>query len=123
MENMQSNKRRSQRVAASLPVTWVRRGKRIGAFTGDVGADGLFIRTDEEIDPGFLMQLEVAPPGEAPIVMFVSARFVGRTDLGKGIGVQIYVISDQDRKRWGRYYRAQLARARETASQVVAQAV
>lgn len=112
MENNRT-KRRSQRVAATLPVTWVRSGKRIGAFTGDIGGDGLFLRTDEVIDPGYLMHLEVSLPGEAPLVMFVCARFVGRTDQGTGIGVQLFVISESDKKRWNRYYRSQLARSRE----------
>ncbi len=110
MDNDKTNKRRSQRVAASLPVTWVRRGRRFQCATADIGADGMFLRTDEEIDPGYLMQLEVQLPGEAlPVLMFVSARFVGRTERGKGIGAQIYVVSEQDRKRWNRFYRAQVA--------------
>jgi hypothetical protein len=114
MENIRSNKRRSQRVAASLPVTWVRRGVRTGCFTSDIGADGMFLRTDEETEVSNLMQLEVHLPGESPLLMFVSARFVGKTDRGKGIGVQIYVVSDQDRKRWHRFYRSQVAVANES---------
>jgi hypothetical protein len=37
--------------------------------------------------------------------MFVFARFVGATAAGQGIGTEVYVISDRDRRRWAKYYR------------------
>ncbi|MSP59169.1 MAG: PilZ domain-containing protein [Myxococcales bacterium] len=105
------NKRRSQRVQAVLPITWIRRGLRQDITTADVSNDGMFLLTDDTVTPGSLMQLEALVPGERPLLMFVSARFVGRTESGTGIGVQIYVVSDQDRRRWQRYYRGLLARS------------
>jgi hypothetical protein len=110
MQNLRVNKRRSQRVKASLQVAWVRRSKRLELLSGDVSADGLFLLTDESPPLGSLMQLEVTFP-DGPLLVFVCARFVGPTASGPGIGCQIYVISEADRKRWMRNYRSLLIRS------------
>ncbi len=106
---MKVGHRASQRVAAMLPVTWIRAGRRAGCFTGDISAEGMFLRTEAEVEPGSLMHVEVRVPGGELLTMFVRVRFVGRTESGRGIGVQIYVISEDDQRAWTRCYRRKLA--------------
>ena len=43
--------------------------------------------------------------------MFVTARYVGRTGKGQGIGVEIFLIDDISRSHWLAYYQAELAAA------------
>jgi hypothetical protein len=69
----------------------------------DINADGLFLATGLEAEPGELMQLVVELP-DGPLQLLGSARFVGRTQSGAGIGVEIYGISDAGRARWLAYY-------------------
>ena len=106
MANIWVNKRRSERVPCNLPVAWIRQGKPQNVVAADASAHGMFLRTEESTLPGSLMQLEVAvPDGMPPLLMFVFARFIGNTSAGRGVGTEIYVISDRDRRRWSRYYR------------------
>ncbi len=104
MASRKSSRRRSERVAIKLPVRW-RRGQRIiEAITGDISGEGLFVGTQEQVPPGSLMHLEVDVPGEPPLAMFVTAMFVGQTTNGAGIGAEIFVMSEPERRRWRRFY-------------------
>lgn len=114
MANGRANKRRSERIRAELPVIWVRRDRRDELRTADISLEGMFLRTDELIDPGFLVHLEVTLPGENPLIVFAVTRFCGRTMAGAGMGVQFYVLSDHDRRRWQAHYRT-LLRERPSA--------
>lgn len=103
------NKRRSERVPSSLPVTWVMRDRSVEVVAADVSAEGMFLRTSEQTTPGMLMRIEVQLPETPPIVLFAMARYIGRTSSGEGIGAEIYVASDADRRRWLKYYRGLLS--------------
>jgi|SRR5579871_2619238 len=109
--------RRSERLAARVPVRWRRGSFDVTCETGDVSNEGLFLRTEETTFPGALMQVEVDLPDGA-LRMFVTAAFVGQTISGRGIGAQIFVISSADRRRWRRFYQA-LAAERNAPPQVV----
>jgi hypothetical protein len=50
------------------------------------------------------MQLEVQLP-DGVITMFVIARFVGKTMSGEGVGVELFLLGPEERRRWTRYYR------------------
>ena len=108
MAQPKPNKRRSERIQVQLPVVWVRRGRRDELQTADISHEGMFLKSDEQLDPGQLMHLEVNLPNEKPLLIFATTRFCGRSMAGPGIGVQIYVISDHDRRRWLSFYRAML---------------
>jgi hypothetical protein len=95
--------RRSPRIEVNLPVVWSRGGRAISCLARDLSLHGLFVATDEIIEPSSLMQLRVALP-ERTIEMFVTARFVGRTLAGAGIGVEIFIIDEESRTAWVRYY-------------------
>jgi len=49
--------------------------------------------------------------------MFVTARFVGRTVAGAGIGVEIFIIDDESRTAWVHYYHQQQAHQQQAHQQ------
>jgi hypothetical protein len=108
-------KRRSARVAASLPVRWLKAGAAVELEATDINSNGLFLRTDIVPNERALMQLEVVLPGRK-IRFFGVARFVGVADSGRGIGVEIHLIDEQDRTIWQQLYRALLLRASKAPS-------
>jgi len=108
-------RRRSDRINVALPVRWIR-GKRVVELTAnDMNLHGMFLRTDEETMPGALMKLEVELPG-GTIALFGTARFVGTTMNGRGIGVEIYLLEDSARATWVACYRAELQRSMRRAA-------
>jgi hypothetical protein len=100
--------RRSERLLVTLPVVWNRGGRAVSCLARDFNLHGLFVATEEVIEPGSLMHVRVALP-ERTIEMFVTARFVGRTLAGAGIGVEIFIIDDESRTAWVQYYHQQQA--------------
>jgi PilZ domain-containing protein len=95
--------RRSERFPVNLPVVWSRGGRAISCVARDLNLHGAFICTDEIIEHGSLMQVRFQLP-ERTIEMFVTARFVGNTFSGHGIGAEIFIIDDESRTAWVRYY-------------------
>ena len=108
MKKLFMNQRRSPRVPCLVSASWTRQGHPVELEISLMSAHGMFLLTDEDVLPGALMQLEVTlPDGGRPILLFASARSVGATEAGRGIGAEIYVISNHDRERWNAIYRAQ----------------
>lgn len=104
-----SKERRSQRIFTALPIRWLRPDSRVEAIATSVNADGMFICTTEAPPHvGSLIQLEVdLPDGDAPARLFVTVRFAGRrTVSGDGIGVELHLLGDDERRRWNDYYEA-----------------
>ena len=114
MAQPRTNKRRSERINAALPVVWVRRDRRDEIRTTDISYEGMFLLSDELLEPNQLMQLEVQLPDGKPLLVFAATRFCGRSMAGSGMGVQIYVISDSDRRRWLTFYRSLLKNRQST---------
>jgi hypothetical protein len=102
-----SEPRRSRPV--QIPVRWIRRQHDLDCQAAEVELDGMFLCTSEKVRPGALLELEVSPPDEPPIRMFVTAVFVGRAAAGPGIGVEIRVIDGASRMMWERYCQALFA--------------
>jgi hypothetical protein len=92
----------------SLPIVWVRAGRLIKAVGRDVNMHGLFICTQESVEPGSLMLIGVTLP-ERTVDLFVKARFVGRTQAGQGIGVEIFAADQRIHAVWASYYRSLVA--------------
>lgn len=110
--------RRTERFPVEMAVTWTRAGRAIHCTAVDVNEHGMFLRTDEIIEHGALMHIVVALPTRA-LEMFVSARYVGRTASGQGIGCEIFLIDDVSRHHWVEFYEslaAQYARARSSTA-------
>lgn len=97
--------RRTERIPVELAVTWNRAGRVVSCVALDVNAHGMFVRTDEVVEPESLMHLRVKLP-DRELEMFVTARFVGRTARGQGIGVEIFLIDDVAQCHWLSYYEA-----------------
>jgi hypothetical protein len=110
--------RRTERIAVDLAVTWTRGGRTISCRANDVNAHGMFIVSDEIVEPGSLMHVAVTLPKHT-IDMYVTARFVGRTQSGQGIGCEIFLIDDVSQCHWIAYYEdlvASVARSRQVAA-------
>jgi hypothetical protein len=110
--------RRTERLPVELKITWNRAGREIECIVVDVNAHGLFVRTDEIVEPESLMHLRVHLP-ERALEMFVTARFVGKTVSGHGIGVEIFLIDEISQCHWLAYYErllADQARTRKVAA-------
>jgi hypothetical protein len=106
--------RRTERIPVEIAVNWTRAGRAVACHALDVNAHGMFLRTSEIVEPESLMNLEVILP-ERVLQMFVTARFVGWTASGQGIGVEIFLIDDVSRRHWLAFYEelaASYARAR-----------
>lgn len=99
--------RRTERLAVELSITWNRAGREIPCSAVDINAHGLFVRTDEIVEPESLMHLRVQLPDRL-LEMFVTARFVGRTVSGHGIGVEIFLIDDVAQRHWLAFYEQRL---------------
>jgi hypothetical protein len=106
--------RRSERLLVTLPVVWNRAGRAVSCVARDFNLHGLFVATDEIIEPSSLMHLRVALP-ERTIEMFVTARFIGRTQNGHGIGVEIFIIDDDSRTAWVKHYHEQQSKQSRAA--------
>lgn len=104
---MAVEQRRSPRVPAALPVRWNRHQRTVEAVAADINEHGMFLRTSETTSPGTLLELDVVKPSGS-IAMFGIARFVGATESGSGIGVEIYAISHAERRRWLEQYHSLL---------------
>lgn len=100
--------RRTERVSVQLSVTWNRAGRPIEVRALDINAHGMFISTEQIVEHESLMHLIVHLPEHA-LPMFVTARYVGRTGKGQGIGVEIFLIDDISRNHWMSFYEAELA--------------
>jgi hypothetical protein len=101
-----------------MSVTWTRAGRAIACEAVDVNEHGMFLRTDEIVEHGALMHVAVALP-DRMLEMFVSARYVGRTASGQGIGCEIFLIDDVSRHHWVAFYEelaASYARARRSSA-------
>ena len=112
--------RRTERFAVELPVTWIRGGRALSCTAVDSNAHGRFVRTDEIVEHESLMHLRVALPARE-LEMFVTARYVGRTVRGQGIGVEIFLIDDVSQCHWLSYYE-ELAAAHARQAQKTAAA-
>ena len=100
--------RRTERLPVELNVTWNRAGREIACVAVDVNAHGLFVRTEEIVEPESLMHLKVQLPDRV-VEMFVTARFVGKTVSGHGIGVEIFLIDDVSQVHWLAFYERRCA--------------
>jgi len=95
--------RRTERLPVELAVTWNRSGRAISCTAVDLNAHGLFIRTDEIVERGSLLHLRIKLPDRA-VEMFVTARFVGNSVRGHGIGGEIFLIDDVSNCHWLGFY-------------------
>ena len=111
--------RRTERVAVELSVMWQRGGQTTPCTALDINAHGMFLSTDHLVEHGALMRIDVQLP-ERTVSMFVTARYVGRTMRGQGIGVEIFLIDDVSRSHWMSFYEAAVERQQQTSAVALA---
>jgi hypothetical protein len=97
--------RRSKRVSTYIAVKWCRKGSEVLGRATDLNADGMFFETSETVAPGALMELRLSLP-DRELAVFATAVFVGVTASGRGIGVELYMMSSLNRLAWLAYYQA-----------------
>lgn len=89
---------------------WVRGSRRIACTAVDVNLHAFFLGNTKEIAPGSLMQLIVTLPSRT-FSIYATARFVGRTTAGHGIGAELFNVDRKGRSAWTAHYRVLLAHA------------
>ena len=90
----------------ALPVRWIRKGDDIDCEAWDISVDGMFLRTNEDVQVGELLQLAITLHNRCRLRMFVAAAFIGETTSGRGIGVEIHIMDDMERLVWEDYHRS-----------------
>jgi hypothetical protein len=107
---MTFERRTSFRARCHIQVTWRRGGRRIEMEAVDFSARGLFLLTDEPVDLGFMMDLVIHLP-TGPIEVFGVARNVGDRGFGRGVGIQLMSMSEEESTRWWSFYRTAMAQS------------
>ena len=100
--------RRTERVSVQLKVIWNRAGRPREGLARDSNAHGMFLSTEQIVEHEALMHIDVELP-DRKLSMFVTARYVGRTASGQGIGDEIFILDDISRVHWLSFYEAQRA--------------
>ena len=95
--------RRSKRVATYIDVKWCRKGGDVLGRATDLNADGMFFETGEDVATGTLMELRLQLPDRV-LAVFATAVFVGVTASGRGVGLELYMMSSPTRLAWLAYY-------------------
>ncbi len=100
------SKRRTERIPVQLAVVWHRGLFCVDLVALDINLHGLFLRTTATVPAGSLLRLSIVlPDGHEPITLFVTARFVGMTVSGQGIGAEMHLMNPEDSARWEAFYR------------------
>jgi len=107
---MTSDRRRNYRAPVDLEVTWRRRNERFQLQAIDLSPRGMLLLTDAPVDLQFVMDLRVALPSGA-VVVFGVVRFAGQTRFGRGVGVSLMSMTDEENARWWAFYRSATAAA------------
>jgi hypothetical protein len=101
------DRRRHARVACDLPVEWRRGWRVVLAHAKDIDVDGFFLATTHTVPLDTTMDLVVTLP-TGPVAVVGVARYVGATRHGRGVGVAVLAITEEDREAWLAYYRGEL---------------
>src|SRR6187200_3738580 len=94
--SMTVDRRRTHRVPCDLAVEWRRGWRLVVAQARDFDTDGLFLATTHTIQLDQSMELVVTLPDGTSINLLGVARYVGVTRHGRGIGIAIIAITDED---------------------------
>jgi hypothetical protein len=102
---MVSSKRRSKRISSHISMSWLRQDREVTVVASEINEHGLFIRFEGEIPAlGELLQLVIELP-DGPLRAHATARVVNDQIEGPGVGAEIVVLSDHERRRWAKHYR------------------
>src|SRR4051812_2938495 len=96
------DQRHARRVAADLPIQWVRDSGVVHSACADVSDKGLFFRSTEPVKVGELLQFECELP-DGPMRLIVTVRHVSNRPGRQGFGVSLFADNTASAKRWERY--------------------
>jgi len=109
-------RRRFDRIEASIPVVLKRGGAQVPLLTGDVSRHGAFIRTDAPCPERELVQLVFELPGTHALdVMCMVTRSIPPARAGArgpGMGVAFFALSKEAKDLWDRWVLAATRRGR-----------
>jgi len=105
--------RRSPRVLAEVPLRWVRDTGVVHSSSADVSDTGLFFRSDEPVDVGELLQLEIDLP-DGPMRLLVTVRHVSSDAARPGFGVALFADNTASAVRWRSFCSDLIGRATDT---------
>lgn len=91
-----------------MPVHWTRRRRPVKGEVKLCNMHGMFIETPAEAELGFIIDMTIEMPW-GPMSCTAVPRFIGETENGRGIGVELHVMDRGDRELWNAYYRRVLA--------------
>jgi hypothetical protein len=112
------DRRRSNRIELNFIVEWGPAQPTTPGEVADISIHGLFIRSARVVPIGHLVKLRMHLPDDAakPFECFAWVRFSGVTTRGtKGMGLELFALSTNDRARWTMNYHHQLAASRRPA--------
>ena len=98
------DRRDTFRARCDFPVTWRRAGRTLAMRAIDFSGRGLFLLTDADIPLHFVMDLVIELPTGA-IEVFGVARHISTTKLGRGVGISLMAMSEEETERWWAFYR------------------
>jgi len=113
---MSISRRRTERIATNLTIRWHRAGGGVDAVAADINEQGMFVKTELDVQPDEMLHLSVTLP-DGPLSMIVVARYVGQTRSGRGVGAEIFLMGDAERQRWTKHYWT-LIRSRESHAEI-----
>jgi hypothetical protein len=117
---MSETKRRSPRYNVKLNCTWTTSSATTHLIGTGANAHGFFLRTERDIPLGELMKIDVVLP-DGPQRFIVSARFIGTSAEGRGVGVEIFVANEAARRSWARFLQS-LSQSKRRAPELTAAA-
>lgn len=99
--------RLEQRFAVNIPARLYWNRRVYESYTHDVSRRGLRLLTQGDPTVQFLVKLDLELPGapEHPLTLHAMVVHVARDerDLHNRIGMRLYGIGDEDRRRWGQF--------------------
>ncbi|MFO0579365.1 MAG: PilZ domain-containing protein [Polyangia bacterium] len=105
MTSLSGELRESSRLRLVMPAVCRHAAGAVRALVQDISREGIFLRLAEYVPPGAISGIELTLPEEpVPLVLAVSARFIGRTPSGFGVGARIVDPAPAERRRWERFY-------------------
>src|SRR5450432_722406 len=94
---------REPRIVVGCMVEFQRLGKRVVAYSEDIGKHGMFVRTDQFLPIGEVIELVLTPPSESPLAMIARVAHVlshaGAKALGRSAGMGMEFLEQDPHRR------------------------
>ena len=100
-DERREDRRRSQRVKVEIEVDYRADDTFLFAYVTDISDMGIFVRTEDPLDPGARLTLRFSPKDEEPLEVEGEVRWKsdGSDGSNKGMGVQFLDLAASHRSR------------------------